>query len=144
MGQGQEELVAANQFRVAIGPVLYSFSKVTNLSDTVEYEPYQEGGINDYPQLLKKPKTQMETLILEKGVRVGAKDIPMRALTTGVWVAAVVIMVMKHGRVVKSYFFEQGVITKWELGELNALGKDILIKRVVIAHNGLHENMLDL
>lgn len=144
MGQEQEELVAANQFRVAIGPVLYSFSKVTNLSDTVEYEPYQEGGINDYPQLLKKPKTQMETLILEKGVRVGAKDIPMRALTTGVWVAAVVIMVMKHGRVVKSYFFEQGVITKWELGELNALGKDILIKRVVIAHNGLHENMLDL
>ena len=144
MGQEQEELVAANQFRVAIGPVLYSFSKVTNLSDTVEYEPYQEGGINDYPQLLKKPKTQMETLILEKGVRVGAKDIPMRALTTGVWVEAVVIMVMKHGRVVKSYFFEQGVITKWELGELNALGKDILIKRVVIAHNGLHENMLTL
>lgn len=144
MGQEQEELVAANQFRVAIGPVLYSFSKVTNLSDTVEYEPYQEGGINDYPQLLKKPKTQMETLILEKGVRVGSKDIPMRALTTGVWVAAVVIMVMKHGRVVKSYFFEQGVITKWELGELNALGKDILIKRVVIAHNGLHENMLTL
>ncbi len=144
MGLDQDDMIANNQFRVSIGPVLFSFSKVTNLSDTIEYEPYQEGGFNDYPRLLKKPKTRMETLILEKGVRVGVKDIPMRALTTGMWVAAVVIMVMKHNRVVKSYFFEEGVITQWELGELNALGKEALIKRVVITHNGLHENMLML
>ena len=89
MGLEQDDMIANNQFRVSIGPVLFSFSKVTNLSDTIEYEPYQEGGFNDYPRLLKKPKTRMETLILEKGVRVGVKDIPMRALTTGMWVAAV-------------------------------------------------------
>lgn len=144
MGLGQEDMIANNQFRVAIGPAMFSFSKVTNLSDTVEYEPYQEGGMNDYPQLLRKPKTRMETLILEKGVRVGIKDVPTMALTTGVWVAAVVIMVMKHNRVVKSYHFEKGVITQWELGELNAMGKGVLIKRVVITHNGLHEDLISL
>ncbi len=144
MGLEQEDMIGNNQFRVAIGPAVFSFSKVTNLSDTVEYEPYQEGGFNDYPRLLKKPKTKMETLILEKGIRVGVKDVSMMALTTGVWVTAVVIMVMKHNRVVKSYFFEQGVITQWELGDLNALGNEILIKRVVITHNGLHENMMML
>ena len=144
MGLEQEDMIGNNQFRVAIGPAVFSFSKVTNLSDTVEYEPYQEGGFNDYPRLLKTPKTKMETLILEKGIRVGVKDVSMMALTTGVWVTAVVIMVMKHNRVVKSYFFEQGVITQWELGDLNALGNEILIKRVVITHNGLHENMMML
>lgn len=144
MGLEQEDMIANNQFRVAIGPAVFSFSKVTNLSDTAEYEAYQEGGFNDYPRLLKKPKTRMETLVLEKGVRVGVKDLPAMALTTGVWVAAVIIMVMKHNKVVKSYYFEQGVITQWELGELSALGKEILIKRVVITHSGLHENILML
>ena len=136
------DMVSNNQFRVAIGPLVYSFSKVTNLSDTSEYEAYQEGGFNDYPVLLKKPKTKMETLILERGVMAGVKDIPMRALTTGMPVAAVSIMIMQHQRVVKSYFFEQGIITKWEIGEMDALGNAVLIKRVEITHNGLHENML--
>lgn len=135
-------MIANNQFRVAFGPLVYSFSKVSNLSDSVEYEAYQEGGNNSYPVLLKKSKTRMETMTLERGVWAGPRDIPMRTLTTGVWVAAVIIMVMSRQKVVKSYFFEQGVITKWELGDLNAVGNELLIKRVEITHNGLHENVL--
>lgn len=142
MGLDQEEMVANNRFRVAIGLAVYSFSKVSNISDTADYEAYSEGGNNSYPVLLRKPKTTMEKLVLERGVRMGEKDILMRGLTTGVPVAAVSIMIMKQQRVVKSYFFEQGIITKWELGDLDAMGKDVLIKKVEITHSGLHENVL--
>lgn len=142
MGLEQENLLANNQFRVAIGPLLYSFAGVENISSSMTYEAYQEGGFNSYPKLLRAPKAERERLVLKRGVRIGLNDAPAMLLTTGVWLTGVVIMVMKHNKVAKSYFFEEGVITKWDVGSLNATDKSLLIRSVEIMHSGLHESVL--
>lgn len=135
----RESLLLNNQFMVAIGPLLYSFAKISNLTDSYELETMYQGGSNRYPELLTKQKSKAETLILERGVLKSPLGLADMALTTGVPVTAVTIMVLNHGRVHKAYFFEYGMITKWEVSGLDAVGKDILIKKIEITHNGLHE-----
>lgn len=136
----RENVLLNNQFLVAIEKDLYSFSRITNLSGSVEYETYQEGGYNDSPRLLRKPKTKLETVILEKGMSVSSEQTALeKKLTAGTKVEAVVIMVVNRGKVLKHYYFEHGVITRWETGELDAMGKQVLIRKVEITHDGLHE-----
>lgn len=136
----RDDVLLNNQFLVSIDKDIYSFSRITNLSDSVEYEAYQEGGYNDYPRLLKKPKTKMETVILEKGMYVTPGHAMLeKKLTAGMQVESVVIMVVNRGLVLKYYYFEHGVITRWETGELDAMGNSVLIRKVEITHDGLHE-----
>lgn len=86
-----------------------------------------------------KPKSKLETLILEKGIQKSIAGIQGDMLRTGIPVTAVTIMVLDRGMVRKAYFLEEGVITKWEVGSLDAMGKDVLIKKVEITHSGLVE-----
>ncbi len=133
----REGLVANNRFIVTLGLMTYSFSKVTNISDSVELETVPEGGYNDSPRFLPKQKTRVETLVLEQGVQTGKK--PGMALKAGSHVYLAIIMVMHEGKVAKTYSFEEGIVTKWELGGLDAVGKQLLVKKVEIAHTGLLE-----
>lgn len=135
----RDSLVANNQFIVTFGGIPFSFSKVTNLSDSVECEYIQEGGVNGAPVFLPKSKGRAEVLRLERGIKTGVAELPAKFLTTGVYVYVVTIIVMKNKKVSKGYFFEEGLITKWEVNELNALGKDVLIRTLEITHTGLHE-----
>lgn len=135
----RDKLLANNQFVVTVGPLVYSFSSVTNISDSMEVEVVQEGGVNLHPQMLWKPKTKLETIVLERGIQIGAGGLQDRLLTTGMTVLVVTIMVMNRKEVSKVYFFDEGIITKWEVGKLSAIGKDILIRKVEITHTGLHE-----
>lgn len=135
----RDKLLANNQFIVTVGPLVYSFSSVTNISDSMEVEVVQEGGFNLHPQMLWKPKSKLETIVLERGIQIGAGGLQDKLLTTGMTVLVVTIMVMNRKEVSKVYFFDEGIITKWEIGNLNAMGKDILIRKVEITHTGLHE-----
>lgn len=136
----RSDVLLNNRFLVAVGKNLYSFSKVTNLSGSQEYEAYQEGGYNDYPRLLRKPKTNKETIILEKGMYVAlGQALLEKKLTVGMQVESVVIMVMNRGLVLKYYYLEHGVITRWETGDLDAMGNSVLIHKIEITHDGLHE-----
>lgn len=135
----RESLLLNNQFIVSFGVVLYSFARVSNLSDSFEVEAVSEGGCNGCQRLLMKPKSKLETLILEKGIQKSIAGIQGDMLRTGIPVSSVTVMVLDRGMVRKSYFLEEGVITKWEVGSLDALGKDVLIKKVEITHSGLVE-----
>lgn len=135
----RENLLLNNQFLVSFGVVLYSFARVSNLSDSFEIEAVSEGGLNSHPEILMKPKTKAETLILEKGVLKSVLGLQDSMLRTGIPVMAVTIMVMNRGMVRKAYFLEEGIITKWELTNLDAMGKDVLVKKVEITHSGLIE-----
>ncbi len=140
MGIFWDDVLLNNRFLVAIGKNLYSFSRIANLSASLEYEAYQEGGYNDYPRLLRKPKTNMETIVFEKGMYVTSRNTRMEQnLAVGKSVEAVVIMVLNQREVLKHYYFQHGVITKWESGELDAMGNSVLIRKVEITHDGLHE-----
>ena len=135
----RDSMILNNHFVVSIGPVLFGFSKISNLSDTFEVEAVAEGGSNWYPDFVMKQKRNPEKLVMERGLMRGAMGLSDSALTTGVPVLGVIIMVMDHGSPVKAYSFEAGVITKWEVGELDAMGKNVLVKKIEITHTGLHE-----
>lgn len=141
MSNLREQLISNNRFLVSMDAMLFSFSKVTNISDTVETEVIQEGGSNWAPELLLKPKTKAETLVLERGVQTGAASrISEKALALGNRVLVATIIVLDQGRSVsKVYGFEQGLITKWEVSSLDAMGNELLIRRLEISHNGLVE-----
>ena len=135
----REDLVANNRFIVTLGPLMYSFSKVTNISDSIELETITEGGYNDSPRFFEKPKAKVETLVLERGVQAGDSLGLDLILKVGMHVYVAIIIVMNEGKVAKTYSFEEGIVTKWEVGGLEAVGKQLLIKKLEISHTGLLE-----
>ncbi len=135
----RENLLVNNQFLVTIGKMVYSFAKISNLQDSFEVEAVSQGGANRYPELLPKQKGKAETLILERGVlKVPLKGIE-NGLSAGTFLEEVLILVLNHNMVWKTYYFDYGYVTKWEVSPLDALGKDVLYQKVEITHSGLKE-----
>lgn len=146
-------LLTNNQFLVFIGDDTsqsFSFSKITNIQNTMEYDTVLEGGNNQYAYALPKPKSQVETIILEKGVPQKAEADLVTKFKVGTRLdKGMDIIVLKQekgegsqyskGSVARAYGFHSGIITKWELNSLDAMGNEILINKVEIAHTGLYE-----
>lgn len=134
----REKLVPSYSFLVTIGPLLLSFSKVSNMTAQIEYDAVVEGGNNDYPHLFKKPKSSPDTLILEKGVRAGITDLGFDLLMEGMQVELVTIMLLKNGiELQKAFYIKKGLIVKRQFSDLNAMGNEVLIETLEIAHTGL-------
>ena len=136
-------------FTVFLGSLRLSFSRVSNISREMEYETIQEGGRNDAVYTVSKGKQGQQTLILEKGVSSAGKDALKDAgLYPGAAVREpVLIMVMAPAKTggrkpVRSYSFDEGYVTKWEMGDLDAAGSQIMIEKIEIAHSGLVEASL--
>ena len=136
MGSIQNSIVTNNNFIVTLNLLVFSFSKVTNITGKIEVEAIEEGGYNDSPRILKKPKTSLDTLVLEKGVQTSGTE---STLKIGTPINAGAVLVMHNGSIAKTYAFEYGIITKWETGGLDALGSEVLVRRVEISHTGLIE-----
>ena len=134
----REKLVPSHSFLVAIGPALFSFSRVSNLVSQIEYDAVTEGGNNDYPHLFKKPKSQPDTLILEKGVRTRSSDLVFNLLLEGMQVEMVTILLMKDTiDLEKAFYFKKGIIVRRQFSNLDAMGNELLIESLEIAHSGL-------
>ena len=133
-------MLSGCNFLVTIGYEIFSFSKVSNLVAQVEYDVVQEGGNNEYPLIFPKPKTNPDTLILEKGVREWTVDPMFNSLWEGMQVEQVTILLFKHGILLKkALFFKKGLITKRTFSDLDALRGELLIETLEIAHSGLIE-----
>ncbi len=141
MANIRNQLLSNNRFLVSMDALLFSFAKVTNISSAVETESIQEGGSNWAPELILKPKTKAETLVLEQGIQTGAAakaGQKLLALGNRVLVATIMVLDQNHS-ISKVYGFEKGLITKWEVSNLDAMGKELLIRKLEISHNGLIE-----
>ena len=132
-------------FILAIGQELLSFSKVSNISRALDYDSFVEGGLNGRVRSFVKPKQQQETLTLEKGVGI-SRSLDMDAyeklgLRPGgrIKQAVTLIVVGEDDFEDRYYSFDEGVVVKWEVGNLDALGSEVLIERFEIAHSGLEE-----
>lgn len=133
---GELELLTNEHFTVSIDNVLYGFARASNISAELEYEPISEGGRNQSPLLFRKPKSKPDVLTLERGVRLvnGAASI---TLAVGAKLTSIIIGVTKEGVSCLKYTFDEGIVTKVEWGNLDAMGHEILIEKVEIAHTGL-------
>ena len=141
----REELILNNSFIVSVGILRYSFSKVSNIVDSMETEVYNEGGDNWHVHNLMKPKTSTQTLVLEKGTYAGNKEMLMDSVfTTGMPVYGLTVIVMQHLEMKKAYAITSGMVTKVEMTNLDALGSEPMYKTIEITHNGLHAIPLPL
>ena len=135
----------SNSFLLIIGVVLLSFSKVSNISRTLEYDTVVEGGMNTAVRTFTKPKQQQETLILEKGVNlIRGIDTFVYAglnLKVGKKIRMPITLAVLGNRLYNDRFYiiDEGLVVKWEIGNLDAMSNEVLIERFEIAHSGLSE-----
>ncbi|MEG0780358.1 MAG: phage tail protein [Oscillospiraceae bacterium] len=136
-------LVGNQYFTVFFGTTCISFLRVSNVQLSAEHEDLQEGGLNGYVHVLTKPGSQSGTLTLEKGVVSGdAASEVLRALSPGTRIHVPVTITLCHleqGKLqnVRAWGFEDGMVTRREVGNLDGLGSEIAIEKLEITHAGL-------
>lgn len=135
-------LAKRTKFRVILNGMPLGFSKVSNISTTMEFETVVEGGVNDSVHYLPKPRQSMDKLILEYGIASG--ELTRTTLTAGYELTrGIIIMVMSEKGMVPTATYQAnwGIVTKWEIDTLDATSSGLLIKKVEISHNGLSETI---
>lgn len=132
-----ERWLTNHQFSVCIQGGTYGFARVSNIAQEQEYDSVQEGGRNWCPLLFPKPKSKHDVLTLEKGIQAAKPNSKARRLQVGDVLKEIVITVGTGKDAYLHYTFDEGIVTKIELGELDAMGHEILIRKVEIAHTGL-------
>lgn len=114
------------------------FSKVSGLESSMEYEELAEGGKNDAPHILTVPHKKHAPLVLEHGI------VPKESrfakwkpgMRLGTWLS--VIVLDEKGQLTGSRFWiTDGIVTKRETGNLDAMGNAVLIERFEIMHDGI-------
>ena len=126
----QDNLAKSTKFKVILNGMPLGFSKVSNISATMEFETVVEGGVNDRVHYLPKPRQSMDKLVLEYGIASG--ELTRTTLTAGYELTkGIIIMVMS----------DSGIVTKWEIDTLDATNSGLLIKKIEISHNGLTETI---
>lgn len=138
-------LVGNQHFRVFFGSTQVNFARVSNVQRTVDHEDFAEGGLNDYVHVLTMPGSQSGTLTMEKGVAAdGTLTKLMRALEPGTRISVPVTIFLYYRETsgwkpVRAWGFEDGMVTRWELGSLDGLGSEVVIETLEISHAGLKE-----
>lgn len=133
------DLIPSYSFEVTLDGISFSFTKVTNLSGSVEIETIVDGGSNNSPVILRKPKRSPDMLVLEKGVQTTVKDMAMAMFTEGSKIAAININVIRNGKTVRMFFVTGGVVVRREFSPLDSLESAMLMVSLQIAHTGITE-----
>lgn len=130
------------RFRVTIDPKLdekseIGFSKVGGLTVELEVEEIQEGGVNGTPHVLTSPAKRSGKLTLEKGLAsANSWATKLRpGFRLGGWLT--VEVADSSGTVIRTFMIEDGIVTKWELTDMDASSSQVLIEKLEIAHTGL-------
>lgn len=136
------DLAKRTNFKVILNGTPLGFSRVSNISATMEFEAVAEGGVNDRIHYLQKPRQTLDKLILEYGIASG--ELLRTTLGAGTELSlGIVIMVMPEKGMIPTATYEAdwGVVTKWEIDTLDAESSGLVIKRVEISHTGLSETI---
>jgi len=134
-----DSLLLNSSFLVHIGSDAYSFSKVSNISEAIEVESVAEGGDNQNVHSLLKQRSAEQKIVLERGLLADPDGKADADLKPGAVVKNVQILVMNHGTIKKTYYFDSGLITRWELSGLDAMDGKPIIRTIEIVHSGLKE-----
>ena len=133
------DFIPGYSFSVNLDGFMYSFGKVTNLSSTVDIETIVNGGDNDSPVILRKPKRNPDYLILERALHSTFTDMAFSFFTVGRQISAITVSVNKDGKTVRMFFATNGIIVQREFSPLDALESSVMIQSLKIAHTGITE-----
>ena len=138
-GTENTEFITGTEFDVRFNTVKVSFSKVTNIKGKIEYDAFVEGGNNQCPIYLRKPKKQPDTIVFEKGIHTGCAGQLFALVRGGMEVVNVIILVKQNGKTSRILYFDSGLIVSKEISGVDAMGSSVLVERLEIAHSGLGE-----
>ncbi|SCI72109.1 conserved hypothetical phage tail region protein [uncultured Clostridium sp.] len=135
---GWADLCNNFSFRVFIGNQEFGFSRVTNLEQEQEIEEFQVGGMNYAPHIAVSSNKKSGRLILEKGKCVKGQS-QIANWRAGYRINSLIDVYIydKNGKNAGSYGINGGLIVKWEVTGLDALGSELLIQKFEIAHDGV-------
>ena len=114
------------------------FSRVSGIESTMEQEEIAEGGKNDGPHILLAPHKRHSPLVLERGV-VPAESWMCRlrpGMRLGTWLM-VILLDEKGTQTKRKFTISDGIVTKWELSGLDAMGNSVLVEKLEIVHDGI-------
>ena len=134
-----KDFIPGYEFSVNLDGAMYSFSRVTNLTSSTEIETIVDGGNNDSPIILRKPKKSPDFLLLERALHSTLTDMAFAFFTVGRKIDAITISVQKNGSTVRMFFATGGVIVEREFSPLDAVESTVMVQSLKIAHTGLTE-----
>ena len=134
-----ESLLLNSNFLVNIGQHTFSFARIRNVSEVLETEAVREGGDNWHVHTLAKQLSSPQKLTMERGLLADPDGKAPVDLKPGTMVSSVTIVVMQRCSKKKSYYFDQGIVTKWDISDFDALQGNVMFQTVEITHSGLHE-----
>lgn len=135
----QSSLIPSYSFSVMFDIFKFGFSKVTNISGSAEIETIINGGQNDSPVILRKPKRNPDTLIFERGLHSSVSDTAFTYFSEGRKIDSITINVMLDGKIVRTFFVGGGIIIRREYAPLDAMGSAVFLEALQVAHSGITE-----
>lgn len=135
----KDDIIPSYCFAVQMDSTKMNFSKVSNISGNIEVETITNGGNNDMPIVLRKPKRTPDMLVFEKGVYTTPEDVNFSAFKEGKKINSIIITVKRDGKAVRMFCASHGVIIKRQFSNLDAMQGDILMESLQIAHTGITE-----
>ena len=131
------DIIPSYSFEVSLDGVHFSFSKVDNISSSIDIDTIVDGGNNNAPVILRKPKTNPDVLVLEKGIYTTFKDMSFAMFKEGTKIRSIHINVLRNGYTVRMFFITNGVIVRRDFSPLDSLGSAVMIETLQIVHTGI-------
>ena len=126
-------------FVVYVGNTCLKFSKLSNIESEVELEEFEVGGINSTPYFNLSPSKKSGRLVFEKGMVVKENE-KIKGWRAGCKLPYSIHIFLNSNNGQKSgtdYCVSGGMIVKWELAPLDAMGSEILIQKFEVAYREL-------
>ncbi len=134
------DLIPSYSFTVKLDMLSFGFKKVSNISSSIDIETIIDGGTNDSPVIVRKPKRNPDMLILEKGLSSTMKDLEFGLLfKEGRKIDNISIDVKRDGKTVRMFSVSGGVIVGREFSPLDSLEGEVMLESLKIAHTGITE-----
>lgn len=136
------------RFIVLFGIETMGFQRVSGLGKAEDVDWFVEGGVNDHPVMLRGPQKNPYQLRFSRGVKMNALGLNTLLSLGGVqpshygsmgWSSNIgTILVLNREKAIKAiYGFTSHGVLEWEVGELDAEGREPLIETFTVAHDGL-------
>ncbi len=135
----ENSLIMGLEFEVHVGKSQINFSKITNIGSELETDVIVEGGNNDYPIVLRKPRRKPDVMVLEKGVPKNSRDNLFTTFRQGMKLTDVLIFVKQNGEVVRTYGLDEAMIISKKFSDLDANSSTIFVEKLELAHTGIEE-----
>lgn len=137
-------LIPNYSFSVNFDMFKVGFSKISNISGSAEIDTIINGGHNDAPVILRKPKRTPDMLVFERGLHCSLSDLALSYFTEGRKVDSITINVRRDGKTVRMFFVSNAIIVRREYAPLDAMGNQIFLQALQVAHTGITEIALPM